>query len=233
MELVEMTKVVDSKLDITSYFTIMSQEISIFNEIKPNIPTTLNVPETNMFRELNGLTVTISEEVLDSYYDVYQIDFRFFKNILENPNQNINDIFRCVCFFTEGSYDGCIWIKVLPDYIGLYGIRTSLQNFILNKRGKSLKMLELIKQHYSDGHRRLVAINPLRVFTDILKKQNYQQIIDKRFFNNFILTNFGIAGSYMYMIEPITGGKRKVKRNTKRRVIKRKNSSKYINKKTT
>lgn len=138
-------------------------------------PQTLQIPESNIFsslvngREINDL---IDYEVWLGYHDVYSID----RSIASHVSSYAID---ALGYFIEGMYQGHVWCfryTHIPEYLGLYGIRSSLVNSLTKKRGIARKIISHIMNSTIDSNTSIVVPWPLHPMPHLLVKLGFVEV---------------------------------------------------------
>jgi hypothetical protein len=153
------------------------------------------------FQTLNGMSNLITDNDHFGYLDVFSLD-----ESLQYKNGKI-----LVCYKVENKkkiYQGCTWIFENSRYIAIYGIRTSLNNFLTKQKGTATEILKhVIKMADSKWFKRTILIPwPLEGMVELLKKFELNKV---RFTNikaekenpdtNF-LSNFTCTWNYWKLI---------------------------------
>jgi hypothetical protein len=105
------------------------------NELRYKIKNNkIFLPITNQFHDINGIDSNIILDVYYSYKDVFELD--------ESLN---NKDAKLLVYIKDDMYQGCTWIMESEKYIGMYGIRSSVINYLKGKKGISQQILDYVK----------------------------------------------------------------------------------------
>ncbi len=138
--------------------------------------STIELPSTNMFYDqVQGSSVVIPHDAYEGYDDVTGLDPKLSKS--------------CELYieYEGGRYQGLTWYTVGrtaggTNIIAMMGIRVSLANIILGKRGTARKILDAMiavgKRHNCEY---LVVVWPLPSMVPLLNKLNFTESDDPRF----------------------------------------------------
>lgn len=121
---------------------------------------TINISNQNQFREVNGIEVFIALEVFNSYKDVFQLD----------NSLNMTDA-KLLVYIKNGIYQGCVWVMENEFFIGFYGIRSSLSNYLNKRKGVAQQIINHIKS-IANG-RTIIVPWPLKSMKSLLFRNNF------------------------------------------------------------
>jgi hypothetical protein len=149
----------------------------VFDELgKPKVasyakPRPINLPASHPdHAALNGQPNIIPFEVHDGFSDVFGLDNAFIKH-LRSADRSIKQPKYLGCFINN-RYVGGTWYFSDQQYVGMYGIRTSLRNYLLREhRQISDKILhEIIR---IAAGRTVVVPWPLESMLPILRRFDF------------------------------------------------------------
>jgi hypothetical protein len=118
------------------------------------------------YPELEGMDNRIPQDAINGYEDVFQID-----EGLRRENIFVDNL-KILTASDDGIYQGHVWIWFDDKYYGLYGIRTSLSNYILKIKGIASALLD--KAAELAGNRKIIVANPLESMVPLLTKRKFE-----------------------------------------------------------
>ena len=148
------------------------------------IPQPIIVSDSNLFPELNGIDNTMDIDSRNWFSDVFHIDEEFL-------NGNYNPLI--LAYFENGRYQGSVWCTVTNKYVIMYGIKTSLYNYITETKGYATKILHAIEENLMG--RKLIILSPLESMVSLLVKNGYIEKIDQ---NHVLDSILDYPHSYVY-----------------------------------
>jgi hypothetical protein len=116
-----------------------------------------------------------------NYADVFNIDEYFFTNNFNRGKKRNTSGYRYKPILVkneDGSYGGSIWCFWRPElpFLGMYGIRSSLFNFLTNRSGIASKILKAVEEFAIElGKSILIVPHPLDKMRQILLKKGFIQ----------------------------------------------------------
>lgn len=135
-------------------------------------PKYIHVSQSNMFAPfINGKDIgdLIDYHLIEGYKDVYDID----KSLL--PEHHTPYTINILGYFLDDVYQGCMWYYTsssMPDYIGMYGIRSSVLNTLSGKKGIARKIICHILEM---SHLSVVVPWPLHPVHLLLEKLGFKE----------------------------------------------------------
>ncbi len=160
-------------VDASGNYILDRQGDPILDPVVPT-PQKAYVGGENMFGPMEFMD-RISEDILNGFEDVYAIDDMFLNPDAYDPNGKLRDYnVRFLGAFDHGIYQGGVWtFNRLGDdqYLGLYGIRSSVPNVIQGRRGVARALLSYIEGLGS--FRTIVIPWPLESMIPLLTSSGY------------------------------------------------------------
>lgn len=130
-------------------------------------PMPIHVPESNIFYPLDAMD-RVPIDAINGYDDVYSLDNGFIKPIYGYHT-------RFLAAFNDGLYQGGLWLfsrHGSTDYIGIYGIRTSIANYLMKRKGTARALLNYIE---TLGYKVAVIPWPLESMHNLISQLGYQE----------------------------------------------------------
>lgn len=127
----------------------------------------VSLPEWNRFHCANIMD-TVDNHIINNYRDVFGIDHQMINMKITHYKAEI------CCMYRDNTYQGCIWLitsDLHPEYIALYGIRSSIVNTLTSVKGVAREILSHIKMKY-EGYT-LVVPWPLYPMNILLEKMGF------------------------------------------------------------
>lgn len=129
--------------------------------IRYNSPGKIVLSPTNRFyAQVDGKSNTLPSAIVDGYMDVFRLD------------EVLIDTDAILYTFNDPSYEGCVWLFENDKYLGMYGIRSSIANTIIGKRGVATKMVQSI---LSSTEKTVVVPWPLEGMWPVLRKLGFKE----------------------------------------------------------
>ena len=155
---------------------------------------------------------SITHSSYHNFNDVFAIDTMFFQEkwlSRWDTNKPADIEYKVVIVKNEdNSYGGSIWCFWRPGfpYLGMYGIRTSLFNYLTNKPGTASKILKAVEDLAHElGKTAIVVPHPLPKMQLILEKKGFLLHIPARNTKteelNFL---YHVARPDFYLVKPLT-----------------------------
>jgi len=140
-----------------------------------NVPIkgVLCVPDRNMFSHLiNGKNISdlVSTDVINGYNDVFGIDSTFLSGDYRDYSISV------LGYFVDSVYQGCVWFfthRQYTQYIGLYGIRSSIVNTLSGVRGIARKIVTYFVDNRITGVDTIIVPWPLSPMHILLGKMGF------------------------------------------------------------
>jgi len=129
-------------------------------------PVPIHVPGSNIFYPLDAMD-RVPMDVIHGYEDVHSIDEAFTKPITGYDT-------RFLAAFDDGLYQGGVWLfskHGSTDHIGMYGIRTSIANYLMKRKGTARALLSHVE---TLGYKMAVIPWPLESMHKLLIQLGYQ-----------------------------------------------------------
>lgn len=142
------------------------------------------VSESNPFRDVNGKNRFIPTSVLNGFQDVYDVD-----------HSMINKDTRLLVAYLDGKYQGSVWTFENEKFFGIYGIRSSLSNYLHGVKGTARALMHHIMEQAAG--RTIVVPWPLESMIPLLEslsfvEQNSNDLTPERLF----LTPYTLTSNY-------------------------------------
>lgn len=137
----------------------------------------LSAPKTNTFHELDGKSAVLSLSVYNGFGDVYGLDEKLSKSC--QP--------LILCDAVTGRYEGLTWYIIAQTTAGekiiaMMGIRASIANIILGRKGAGRKIMEsIINLGKTHGCSQVVAVWPLESLIPLLTRLGFVEATSDRF----------------------------------------------------
>lgn len=129
-----------------------------------NTPIPLSMEPGNTFSILNGESDLLDIDIYNGYSDVYEIDLK--------PRGSWISMRDSKGIFYAGT-----WFNIVGKDFGIYGIRSSLINTILKRKGIARKFLvSLIEIARMNNCERIVAVWPIPTLIPLLEKMVFTYI---------------------------------------------------------
>lgn len=148
----------------------------ILNPLSPE-PKIVSIGAKNMFGPLE-FKDRVSEDVIDGFQDVYDIDDQFLDREAYTPGGKLHNYnVRFLAAYEKGVYQGGVWtFNRLGDnqFLGLYGIRSSMANVVTGKRGVARALLEHVENLGS--FKNVIIPWPLQSMVPLLNKTGYLEV---------------------------------------------------------
>lgn len=134
-----------------------------------------------LFKHDMPFKTSININNFHNYADVFNIDEYFLDTKFNRGRKkNISGYtFKVILVKNEdGSYGGSIWCFWKPEspFLGMYGIRSSLYNFLTNRSGIASKIIKAVEEFAIElGKSILIVPHPLDKMRQILLKKGFVQ----------------------------------------------------------
>lgn len=170
-------------LTFKEFFPIRDEQLKLFGQLQP-----LEIFETDEYNDwvvdekgkpfvigenkagvihypgLEGIDNRVPQNVINGFDDVFGIDL-----MINGKEPRIET--KIMVLYQDGVYQGSTWIFYDDQYFGIMGIRTSIENYLLKKKGIASMILKEVIQD-SDG-RRIVVPDPLETMTPLLRQNGF------------------------------------------------------------
>lgn len=147
----------------------------LIDAYNPPTPSIISVSGGNRFAHMiNGRNICdlVSGHSVEGYSDVFGLDVSLMKQ------QPVGYSMQVLAFFLDDQYQGCTWIFTSvdhPQYVGIYGIRSSIVNTLHSVSGTARRMFKYIIDTYRSMGKTIVIPWPLYPVTILLSKLGFQE----------------------------------------------------------
>lgn len=121
-----------------------------------------------LYPELEGLDNRVDFDIINGYKDVLGID-----ELKKNDPR-----FKLLVALRPGNriFEGVVWTWEDENYIGIYGIRSSISNYLLGVKGTASAIINKVKE--IAGERRVIVSNPLLTMISLLERKGFTESND-------------------------------------------------------
>ena len=143
---------------MSCYSLVVSDELLFPVVIDETDGDVINIRSSNQFQNVIGCSRSIDNHVLHFFRDLYIMD----------DLVRVNNLAKMIVFYKAGVYQGSLWYLYDENHIVVFGIRSSIQNYILNVKGTLRFMISKIKE-MSDKKKILILSPPSEIEPFLLK----------------------------------------------------------------
>lgn len=114
---------------------------------------------------------TIPYSDLCGFLDVFGLDDYLSKITTSEGHQ-----LRILTLSIEDNYSGCAWVYNNDKYIAMYAIRSSLENYLLKRKGIARTFLSYLESYANERDLTILVPWPLDPMPHLLRKEGYQEL---------------------------------------------------------